>query len=97
MYKFLDIGTMAVSGVPWLISCLLNMNLRNNYAEISSLALEYSTGMLIVSLVVMYGMLVKNEYKIDKKMAVLAFVLYICFLAFDTLVEMNIFVNLPIC
>ncbi|ODM98234.1 Sodium/potassium/calcium exchanger 5 [Orchesella cincta] len=107
------LGTMAVSGavgsntfnilvclgVPWLIKGLLNMNLRNNYAEISSLALEYNTGMLIVSLLVMYGMLVKNEYKIDKKMAVLAFVLYICFLAFDTIVEMNIlfFVNLPIC
>ncbi|CAL8091630.1 unnamed protein product [Orchesella dallaii] len=102
------LGTMALSGavgsntfniliclgIPWFIK-----GFERKYAEISSLALEYSTGMLIVSLLVMYGMLVKNEYRIDKKMAVLAFVLYICFLTFDTVVEMNIlfFVSLPIC
>lgn len=106
-------GTMAVSnavgsntfnilvclGVPWLIQALVNFNLSNNYAEISSLALEYSTGMLIVSLVVMYALLVWNDFKIDKKIGTGALFLYFCFLAFDTLVEMNVlfFVNLPIC
>lgn len=86
-------------GVPWLIQSMVNINVRNNYAEITSTALKYSTGLLIVSLVVMYGILVWNKYKIDKKIAWVAMILYLCFLTFDTLVEMNVLgnVNLPIC
>lgn len=86
-------------GVPWLIQSLINMNVRNNYAEITSIALEYSTGLLLLSLGIMYGILIWNQYKIDRKVAWMAILLYFCFLAFDTLVEMNVlfFVNLPIC
>lgn len=87
-------------GVPWLIQSLLNINIRkNNYTEITTIALEYSIGLTLLSLLIMYGLLIWNRFRIDKKIAILAFLLYLCFLLLDVLIELNIlfFVNLPIC
>ncbi|OXA59613.1 Sodium/potassium/calcium exchanger 5, partial [Folsomia candida] len=106
-------GTMAVSnavgsntfnilvclGLPWLIRCIVNANSENNYAEIGSRALQYSTMMLILSIALMHGIILWNGFCINKRIAASALGLYIAFLTFDSLIELNMFfnINLPLC
>jgi len=86
-------------GLPWLIRGILNRNLANNYAQIGTIALEYSIGVLLLSIGLMYAVLVCNQFCIDKKVAVVALGFYLCFLTFHCLLELNVIanLNLPIC
>ncbi|CAL8113417.1 unnamed protein product [Orchesella dallaii] len=108
------LGTMAVSnsigsntfdvlmclGIPWLIRGIM---LRNDpvedYIQINSTGLEYSTIMLFTSLAVLYAILTINKFKLDRKVGCLALILYIGFLIMASLFELNVFftVNLPTC
>lgn len=86
-------------GLPWLIRCIVNANSENNYAEIGSRALQYSTMMLILSIALMHGIILWNGFCINKRIAASALGLYIAFLTFDSLIELNMFfnINLPLC
>ncbi|ODM96876.1 Sodium/potassium/calcium exchanger 5 [Orchesella cincta] len=99
------LGTMAVSnsigsntfdvlmclGIPWLIRGIM---LRNDpvedYIQINSTGLEYSTIMLFTSLAVLYAILTINKFRLDRKVGCLALILYIGFLIMASLFELNI-------
>jgi len=108
------LGTMAVSnsigsntfdvlmclGLPWLIrATTLIGDAQEDYIQINSTGLEYSTMMLITSLAVLYAILAFNKFKLDRMVGTLSLLLYFSFLVFASLFEMNVFfrVNLPTC
>lgn len=70
-----------------------------DYIQINSHGLEYSTMMLITSLAVLYLILALNKFKLDRKVGYLALLLYSLFLIFASMFELNVFftVNLPTC
>jgi len=55
--------------------------------------------MLVTALVVLYGILALNKFKLDRKIGLLSLFLYVMFLVFASLFELNVFfpVNLPTC
>lgn len=87
-------------GIPWLIRGIM---LRNDpvedYIQINSTGLEYSTIMLFTSLAVLYAILSMNKFQLDRKVGILSLTLYIGFLIMASLFELNVFftVNLPTC
>lgn len=70
-----------------------------DYIQINSHGLEYSTMMLISSLAVLYAILAFNKFVLDRKVGFLSLLLYFSFLIFASLFELNVFfvVNLPTC
>jgi Ca2+/Na+ antiporter len=72
---------------------------HEDYIQINSTGLEYSTMMLITSLAVLYTILAFNKFKLDRKVGYLSLLLYAMFLLFASLFELNVFfiVNLPTC
>jgi len=87
-------------GLPWFIRASIIANDPDlNYVKINSTGLEYSTMMLVTALVVLYGILALNKFKLDRKIGLLSLFLYVMFLVFASLFELNVFfpVNLPTC
>jgi sodium/potassium/calcium exchanger 3 len=108
------LGTMAVSnsigsntfdvlmclGIPWLIrGSMLVGDPNEDYIQINSHGLEYSTMMLITSLAVLYVILALNKFRLDRMVGYLSLLLYATFLIFASMFELNVFftVNLPTC
>lgn len=87
-------------GLPWLIrGSMLIGDKYEDYIQINSHGLEYSTMMLISSLAVLYAILAFNKFVLDRKVGFLSLLLYFSFLIFASLFELNVFfvVNLPTC
>lgn len=86
-------------GLPWLIESSILTATDVDYIEIRSGGLAYSSVLLIASLFLLYLMITLNGYNIDFKIGVGCVVMYLIFVVFACLLEMNIFfpVNLPPC
>ncbi|XP_046743569.1 sodium/potassium/calcium exchanger 4-like [Diprion similis] len=82
-------------GLPWLIkTTALGTNI-----EIVSATLNYSFLTLMVTVVLLYAVIAVNGYRLNKKVGIGCFAMYIGFLVFAVLLESNvfIFVNWPMC
>ncbi|XP_037935553.1 sodium/potassium/calcium exchanger 3-like isoform X2 [Teleopsis dalmanni] len=87
-------------GVPWLIKAVFfPIQPGQNYVGINSAGLEYSAITLLSTLFLLYITFSFNKFKLDKKVGTACLVMYLVFLVFASLIELNVFfrVNLPTC
>jgi len=88
-------------GLPWLIKGIMlnSSSSSENYVQINSGGLEYSTILLITSVVLLYSTLACNRFVLTKRVAIVALCMYLGFLIISSLFELNIFfiVNQPTC
>ncbi|KRF98188.1 uncharacterized protein Dwil_GK19909, isoform B [Drosophila willistoni] len=87
-------------GVPWLIkSVYFPIQPGQNYVAINSAGLEYSAITLLSTLFLLYLTFSTNKFKLDKKVGTACLVMYLVFMVFASLIELNVFfrVNLPTC
>ncbi|KAL5275048.1 hypothetical protein ACFFRR_001182 [Megaselia abdita] len=87
-------------GVPWLIKALFfPMQSGQNYVAINSSGLVYSAITLLTTLWLLYVTFLCNNFKLDKRVGLACLILYLIFLLFAMLMELNVFfdVNLPPC
>ncbi|KAM7348060.1 sodium/potassium/calcium exchanger 4-like isoform 2-T2 [Cochliomyia hominivorax] len=87
-------------GVPWLIKAVFfPIQPGQNYVGINSAGLEYSAITLLSTLFLLYLTFSCNKFKLDKKVGTACLVMYLVFLIFASLIELNVFfrVNLPTC
>ncbi|XP_013113461.1 sodium/potassium/calcium exchanger 3 isoform X1 [Stomoxys calcitrans] len=87
-------------GVPWLIKAVFfPIQPGQNYVGINSAGLEYSAITLLSTLFLLYLTFSCNKFKLDRKVGTACLVIYLVFLVFASLIELNVFfrVNLPTC
>uniref|UniRef100_A0A1A9W8U0 Sodium/potassium/calcium exchanger 5 n=1 Tax=Glossina brevipalpis TaxID=37001 RepID=A0A1A9W8U0_9MUSC len=87
-------------GVPWLIKAVFfPIQPGQNYVGINSAGLEYSAITLLSTLFLLYITFSCNKFKLDRKVGTACLVMYLVFLIFASLIELNVFfrVNLPTC
>lgn len=87
-------------GVPWLIKSLFfPMQSGQNYVAINSSGLVYSAITLLTTLWLLYVTFLCNNFKLDRRVGLACLILYLIFLLFAMLMELNVFfdVNLPPC
>ncbi|XP_039499608.1 sodium/potassium/calcium exchanger 3 isoform X4 [Drosophila santomea] len=87
-------------GVPWLIKAVFfPIQPGQNYVAINSAGLEYSAITLLSTLFLLYLTFSTNKFKLDKKVGTACLVMYLVFMVFASLIELNVFfrVNLPTC
>ncbi|KAL9871824.1 sodium/potassium/calcium exchanger 3 isoform X2 [Glossina fuscipes] len=87
-------------GVPWLIKAVFfPIQPGQNYVGINSAGLEYSAITLLSTLFLLYITFSCNKFKLDKRVGTACLVMYLVFLIFASLIELNVFfrVNLPTC
>ncbi|ODM95875.1 Sodium/potassium/calcium exchanger 5 [Orchesella cincta] len=86
-------------GLPWLIRSSMIAGDAKNYIQINSGGLEYSVASLLLAVFLLYVILAANRFYLDRKVGLIALILYCIFILFASLFELNVFfiVNLPIC
>ncbi|CAH0746111.1 unnamed protein product [Diatraea saccharalis] len=87
-------------GLPWLVKALFYPSTPgSHFVLINSSGLSYSAISLLTTLFTLYGSLALNKFQLDWKIGVTCIVVYIGYLIFASLIELNVFflVNLPIC
>ncbi|KAM8719888.1 hypothetical protein ACLKA7_006015 [Drosophila subpalustris] len=87
-------------GVPWLIKAVFfPIQPGQNYVAINSAGLEYSAITLLSTLFLLYLTFSMNKFKLDTKVGIACLVIYLVFMVFASLIELNVFfrVNLPTC
>lgn len=87
-------------GLPWLIKAALLPKIPGEYyVQINSQGLVYSSISLFSTLIILYGALALNKFRLNRKVGIICFVMYVIFLIFASVIELNTFfvVNLPIC
>ncbi|XP_020283761.1 sodium/potassium/calcium exchanger 3-like [Pseudomyrmex gracilis] len=82
-------------GLPWMIKILMD----GKEIQIVSGALRFSVFSIIVCVIAFYAVTAFCGYRLNKKVGIICLILYIIFLVFALLFELNIFfpVNLPMC
>ncbi|KAB0797587.1 hypothetical protein PPYR_08580 [Photinus pyralis] len=87
-------------GLPWLIkTAFYPKSEEDNSITINSSGITYSAVSLLSTLILLYLSFLLNRFKLDWKIGLTCLSMYICFLVFASLVELNVFfpVNLPTC
>ncbi|KAL1498367.1 hypothetical protein ABEB36_009177 [Hypothenemus hampei] len=87
-------------GVPWLIKSAFYPKVPGQYwITINSHGINYSAACLLSTLVLLYASLCISKFKLDWKIGLSCLVMYVGFLIFATLLELNVFfpVNHPTC
>ncbi|XP_053624240.1 probable sodium/potassium/calcium exchanger CG1090 isoform X2 [Plodia interpunctella] len=87
-------------GLPWLVKALFYPGTPgNHYVAMNSSGISYSAISLLSTLFALYGTLALNKFQLDWRVGVTCSVVYVGFVIFATLLEMNVFfvVNLPTC
>ncbi|KAL0277177.1 UNVERIFIED_CONTAM: hypothetical protein PYX00_004543 [Menopon gallinae] len=87
-------------GLPWLIkSTFLPTDPTQHIVQINSDGLGYTAMSLLTTLILLYISFALNRFKLDRKIGIICLVMYISFLIFASLIELNVFftVNLPPC
>lgn len=87
-------------GLPWFIKAALLPKVSGQYyVQINSQGLVYSSVSLFSTLIILYGALFINKFTLSRAVGIVCLVMYIVFLIFASVVELNTFfiVNLPIC
>jgi len=86
-------------GLPWFLQgCIIAFD-EVDYIKIRSAGLEYSVMLMVATMVILYVIIVANGFLLDKKVGYSSLVMYIIFIVFAIMLEMNMFfpVNLPVC
>lgn len=87
-------------GLPWFLKAAFFPVVPNeHYVTINSQGLVYSSISLFSTLAVLYVSLSLAKFKLTRSVGIACLVVYVIFLAFASILELNIFfvVNLPIC
>lgn len=87
-------------GLPWFIKATLLPKIPGEYyVQINSQGLVYSSISLFSTLVILYGALLINKFKLSRTVGIVCLVMYAVFLVFASVIELNTFfvVNLPVC
>lgn len=87
-------------GLPWLIKSLFDPTKSGlHYVTLNSGGMAYTTGSLLTTLCGLYVVIAINRFQLDRKVGLVCLAMYLMFLIFATMVELNIFfpVNLPTC
>lgn len=87
-------------GLPWFIKAALLPKVPGQYyVQINSQGLVYSSVSLFSTLVILYGALFINKFRLNRTVGIVCLVMYAIFMIFASVVELNTFfiVNLPIC
>lgn len=87
-------------GIPWLVKALAFPVVADQFwVVINSDGMTYSAISLLTTLFGLYVALACNRFHLDKKTGVTCAVMYVAFMIFASLVEMNVFfpVNVPTC
>ncbi|CAL1687979.1 unnamed protein product [Lasius platythorax] len=87
-------------GLPWFIKAALLPKVPGQYyIQIKSQGLVYSSVSLFSTLIILYGALLINRFKLNRTVGIVCLVMYVVFLIFASVIELNTFfiVNLPIC
>ncbi|XP_055388898.1 sodium/potassium/calcium exchanger 4-like isoform X2 [Condylostylus longicornis] len=87
-------------GVPWLIKAAFSpIEAGQHFVAINSAGLEYSAITLLSTLFLLYITFSLSKFKLDRKVGIACLIMYLVFLIFATLIELNVFfrVNLPTC
>ncbi|GJQ67445.1 hypothetical protein Trydic_g8296 [Trypoxylus dichotomus] len=87
-------------GIPWLFKTWLYPKDPGDHSIIiNSSGLAYNACLLLSTLVLFYISLFINKFRLDWKIGLFCLLLYLTFLCFATLIELNVFllVNLPSC
>ncbi|XP_014489069.1 PREDICTED: sodium/potassium/calcium exchanger 4-like [Dinoponera quadriceps] len=87
-------------GLPWFIKATLLPKVPGEYyVQINSQGLVYSSISLFSTLIILYGSLSFNKFKLNRTVGMICLVMYVIFLIFASVIELNTFfvVNLPIC
>lgn len=87
-------------GLPWLIKSWHFPKIAGeHYVNINSSGLTYSAISLFSTLIMLYSSFACNRFKLDWKVGLTCLLMYIAFLSFASVIELNVFfpVNLPTC
>nr|XP_023014270.1 sodium/potassium/calcium exchanger 4-like [Leptinotarsa decemlineata] len=86
-------------GIPWMIKTFYPKIPGNNWIQINSSGINFSAFALFSTLILLYLSIALNKFKLDWKVGLTCLLMYIGFLIFASLLEMNVFfpVNLPTC
>lgn len=87
-------------GLPWLIkSIMTGVNDDKWFIQVNSDGLAYTVVSLLASLFILYLILSFGKFKLTKTIGWISLGVYLIFLTFSTLIEMNVFfeVNQPTC
>jgi len=87
-------------GLPWFVKAALLPKIPGQYyIQINSQGLVYSSVSLLSTLVILYGALFINKFRLSRTVGIVCLVMYVVFLIFASVVELNTFfvVNLPTC
>jgi Ca2+/Na+ antiporter len=84
-------------GLPWFIKSL-TMN-SGNHIIVKSRGLTYSTISLFGTVIILILAIKLNKWQLDKKIGIFFMAVYLLFIFFSSLFELNIFGNnhLPMC
>ena len=87
-------------GLPWFIkAAFLPTTPGQHYISLKSNSMAYSAGSLLSTLFGLYCAFLLNKFKLDWKIGVVCTGMYVVFLIFASMIELNVFfpVNLPTC
>ncbi|CAH1183562.1 unnamed protein product [Phaedon cochleariae] len=87
-------------GIPWLIKTAFYPKVPGqHWIQINSAGINFSAFALLSTLVLLYLSIALNKFKLDWKVGISCLLMYLSFLVFASLLEMNVFfpVNLPTC
>ncbi|XP_011150532.1 sodium/potassium/calcium exchanger 4 [Harpegnathos saltator] len=87
-------------GLPWFVKAALLPKIPGEYyVQINSQGLVYSSVSLFSTLIILYGALFLNKFKLNRTVGMVCFIMYVIFLIFASVIELNTFfvVNLPVC
>ncbi|KAF7268995.1 hypothetical protein GWI33_017918 [Rhynchophorus ferrugineus] len=87
-------------GIPWFIKSAFYPKVpHEHWITINSQGINYSAICLLSTLIMLYLTFYFNKFKLDWKIGLTCITMYIAFLIFASLIELNVFfpVNLPTC
>lgn len=86
-------------GLPWLLKATYASSEPGHYIIINSQSLAISVLFLLSALIILFGSLACNRFRLDKTIGWICCILYMLFFLVSCLLELNVFFvgNLPIC
>ncbi|XP_011499733.1 PREDICTED: sodium/potassium/calcium exchanger 3-like [Ceratosolen solmsi marchali] len=87
-------------GLPWFVKAAFYPSVSDqHFVKINSEGLIYSSVSLMSTLLILYGVLALNRFKLDRKVGIICLSIYSIFLILASLIELNVFfvVNRPTC
>ncbi|KAF3428645.1 hypothetical protein E2986_13651 [Frieseomelitta varia] len=86
-------------GLPWFLKAAFFPKAGNHYVIINSQGLVYSSISLFSTLTILYLSLLIGKFKLTRTVGIVCLVMYVIFLIFASILELNMFfvVNLPVC